>query len=192
MSKYPKKVGLIAEDESDIDSLKELIKKVTKKENIGFKFFVGRGCGRIKRKANDWARQLKLRGCKVLILVHDLDRNNYEVLYKEIKDSIEPFTIADTFISIPIEEMEAWFLADPKAIKNALKLKKDIKTFHHPEKVKSPKEVLAKEIEKASNNSKIYINTKHNLLISKKLNVELLKNKCESFNRLCKFSMTKI
>ena len=68
--------------------------------------------------------------------------------------------------------MEAWFLSDPKAIKKALNLKKEFKTFHHPETVVSPKEVLANEIEKASNNSKIYINTKHNLLISKEINVE--------------------
>lgn len=192
MSRYPKKVGLIAEDESDIESLKELLKKVVKQENIGFKSFVGRGCGKIKRKVDDWAKQLKLRGCKVLILVHDLDRNNHETLFKSIRDSIEPFIIADTFISIPVEEMEAWFLADPNAIKIALKLQKNIKTYHHPERVRSPKEVLGMEIEKASKNSKIYINTKHNPLISKQVDIELLKSKCDSFNQLCEFAAKKI
>ena len=60
MSKYPKRVGLIAEKENDIDSLKKLIKKKKSKGNIGFKHFVGRGCGKIKRKADDWAKQLKI------------------------------------------------------------------------------------------------------------------------------------
>lgn len=162
MSKIPKKIGIIAEDESDIDAIKELIKRITGKNNIGFKHFVGRGCGKIKRKADNWATQLKKRGCSVLILIHDLDRNNYEDLYDVIYRSIHPFVISKTLINIPTEEMEAWFLADEQGIKNALNLRKAPKTYHHPETIKSPKEVLGKEIEKASNDSKIYLNTKHN------------------------------
>ncbi|KQR91492.1 hypothetical protein ASG01_14065 [Chryseobacterium sp. Leaf180] len=187
MSKIPKKIGIIAEDESDVEAIRELIKRITGKNNIGFKHFVGRGCGKIKRKADDWATQLKKRGCSVLILIHDLDRNKYEDLYDIIHKSIHPFVISKTLINIPTEEMEAWFLADEKGIKSALNLRKAPKKYHHPETIKSPKEVLGNEIEKASNNSKIYLNTKHNLLIAKAIDIDIVKSKCKSFKALHEF-----
>lgn len=192
MSKNPKRVGLIAEDESDIESLKELLKKITGKSNISFRHFVGRGCGKIKRKAKDWAKELESKGCKVLILVHDLDKNKYDDLYKQIDCSLHPYVINETLINIPIEEMESWLLADEEAIKKALKLKKITKVYHKPESVTSPKEVLAKEIEKASDKTKIYLNTKHNALIAKSLNIDCVKKKCKSFEALCDFALENI
>jgi len=192
MSKNPKRVGLIAEDESDVEALKELIKRITGKQNIGFKHFVGRGCGKIKRKADDWAKQLKSKGCKVLILIHDLDKNNFNELYKTINDNIHPYVIAETLISIPIEEMEAWFLSDESGLKKALNLKKNTKVYHHPETIKSPKEVLGREIEKASNDTKIYLNTKHNTLIAKTISIDTMKKKCNSFKNLYDFAIAKI
>lgn len=187
MSRISKKIGIIAEDESDVEAIKELIKRITGKNNIGFKHFVGRGCGKIKRKADNWANQLKHRGCSVLILIHDLDKNKYDDLYKIIHKSIHPFAISKTLINIPTEEMEAWFLADENGLKTALNLKKKPKKYHHPETIKSPKEVLGKEIEKASNDTKIYLNTKHNLLIAKSIDIDIVKSKCKSFNSLHQF-----
>lgn len=192
MSKIPKRVGLIAEDESDIDALKELIKRITGKPNIGFKHFVGRGCGKIKRKADDWARQLKSKGCKVLFVIHDLDRNNHDDLLNLITNNLHPFIITDTLINIPIEEMEAWFLSDEKGLKQALNLKKVTRVYHHPETITSPKEVLGIEIEKASNDTKIYLNTKHNTIIAKTIDINIVKAKCNSFKKLYDFAITKI
>jgi len=169
-----------------------LLRRITGKKNIGFKNFVGGGCGKIRRKSDDWAKQLKSRGCQVLIIVHDLDRNNYQDLYKTIEDGLKPFIIKNTFISIPVEEMEAWLLSDSKGVKTALNLPKEIKTYHHPERVNSPKEVLGREIEKASNDTKIYLNTKHNPLIAKHVNIATLNAKCESFKKLHLFAVDKI
>ncbi len=192
MNKNSKLVGLIAEDESDIESIKEFIRRITGKHNIGFKHFIGRGCGKIKRKGDDWAKQLKDRCCKVLILVHDLDENNYTDLYNLISNNLSPFVIKETLILIPIQEMEAWFLSDPKAIRKTFNLKKEPKNFSHPENINSPKEVLARVIEKLSANSKIYLNTKHNVLLAKNTNIQTLKTKCKSFNSFHQFASTKI
>ena len=88
--------------------------------------------------------------------------------------------------------MESWFLSDSKGIKTALKLPKETKTYHNPETIKSPKEVLGKEIEKASNDTKIYLNTKHNPLIAKHIDINTVKAKCASFNKLYSFAVEKI
>lgn len=185
-------MGLIAEDQSDVEAIKVLIRRITKKENIGFKYFVGGGCGKLRRKAKDWAEQLKSKGCEVLVLIHDLDKNQYSKLHDNIKKVIFPFVIKETFICIPIEEMEAWFLADEKAIMKALNLKKCPKVYHKPEDVISPKEVLELEVDKASANTKIYLNTRHNSLIAKCVNIEILRKKCVSFKDLYNFSLAKI
>jgi hypothetical protein len=192
VSKGPKRVGLIAEDESDISAIKEILKNITGKQNIGFKHFIGRGCGKIRRKADDWARQLKLRGCTVLILIHDLDRNRHSELHKLLCDKLQPFTINSTLICIPIEEMEAWFLADEKGIKSALNLPRTPKVYHNPEKVKSPKEILGQEIEKASGNTLVYMNTKHNAIIAKAIDIKKVKSKCLSFIELYEFAVKMI
>jgi len=182
-----KKIGIIAEDESDVDTLKELIARITGKSNLSYKRFVGRGCGKIKRKCSDWAKQLQLRGCNVLILIHDLDSNNIQDLKLLLEKNIKPNPIRHSYICIPIQEMEAWILADPASIKKSFNLKKSPKITGNPETIDSPKETLGRLIRTFSDNSKVYINTKHNTVLAKNLNLNTVKTKCKSFSGLYEF-----
>jgi len=68
-------VGIIAEDDSDIDSARVLIHRISGNNKIGIRKFIGKGCGKIKRKCHAWANQLNMKGCSTLILIHDLDTN---------------------------------------------------------------------------------------------------------------------
>ena len=52
-------VGIIAEDDSDVESIKILIHRISQNDSIGTKHFVGKGCGKINRKSNSWAINLK-------------------------------------------------------------------------------------------------------------------------------------
>ncbi|MBT1071072.1 DUF4276 family protein [Pelotalea chapellei] len=181
MSKKTSLVGIIAEDDSDVESIRLLIKRISGKENIGAKKFVGKGCGKIKRKCSAWANQLKQKGCGVLIVVHDLDRNQEGILRKQIIDSLVPNPFSKWLVSIPTEELEAWLLSDSNAIKDALKLRKMPDNIHHPETVISPKEHLGSIVEKCSDDTVVYINTKHNSKIVEKIDVSQISIKCPSF-----------
>ncbi len=192
MSKRIAPVGIIAEDDSDIDCLKVFIHRIKSDEKIGIKKFVGKGCGKIKRKANSWAVQLKTKGCKSLILVHDLDKNNLTELKRKINDSINPCPITNHLICVPIQELEAWLISDTKAIQKSLGLPKQPKITGLPENIDSPKEKLGELIQRFSNNEKIYMNTKHNELIANEICIDTIKKKCPSFVELYNFIDNKI
>lgn len=183
MSKV-KCIGIIAEDNSDFETAKILIKRILNKDNLSFKKAVCNGCGKLRRKANIYVIDLKKRGCDMVILIHDLDRNVHYNLYNELQKKIMNAPLDKKFICIPIEEMEAWFLGDPAGIKDTFNLIRPPKFNGPPETINSPKETLGEQIYLCSNKSTIYLNTKHNQKIAERLCLETIKQKCQSFKQL--------
>lgn len=174
-------VGVIAEDDCDVDSVRVLIHRISGNAHISIRKFVGRGCGKIKRKCNAWASQLKDRGCVTLILVHDRDANDLMKLRDQIEQAIAPCPIDKHLICIPTEEFEAWLLSDPEAIRTSMNLRKKLKIKGWPEQINSPKEYLGHLIHYGSDGEKIYLNTKHNAKISEVLSFEKARRRCPSF-----------
>lgn len=174
------KIGIIAEDDSDVDAARVLIRRISNNKDVEIRKFVGRGCGRIKRKCMAWANILKTKGCRYLILIHDLDRNNLTELKMQIDSIMNPCPIANFLVCIPIEEMEAWFLADPNAIQAVFNLPKPPIIKGHPQSISSPKEKIGDLVKKYSNKKQIYLNTKHNYKIAEHLDFNKAK-RCDSF-----------
>lgn len=188
MSKI-KKIGIIVEDESDFESFRNLIRRITNKDRLSFAKHIGNGCGKIRRKAQDYCRNLENRGCDLLLLVHDLDKNNLVELEQDLSKKFK--SSKPHFICIPTEELEAWFLSDPEGIKEALNLKRKPNVKGQPETISSPKEYLGHQIKSCSDNEKIYLNTKHNALLSSKVSIALIKQKCVSFDKFHTFILDK-
>ena len=178
-------VGIIAEDRSDVDVVDVIIRKSTN-ATYTTKSFVGNGCGRIRNKCREWAENLRERGCKLLILVHDLDagslRKLQEALVKALGDSpTKPFVIV-----IPIREIEAWLLADHNAIRTALNIRESIKKIPNPEGFPRPKEYLRDLIYRVSKKEITYLNTVHNVKIAAASQLSNFR-RCESFRPLQDF-----
>lgn len=184
-------VGVIAEDDSDVDSATVLIRRISGKSNVGVKRFVGKGCGRINRKSRAWATNLKQRGCSLLILIHDLDRNRLAELRIKLEQSLDPSPIGEYLICIPVEELEAWLLADPVAIRKALKLPKTPKIKGHPEDISSPKEYLEALVRRITQGEKVYDHTRHNEKICKELGIDRVL-RCPSFKEFHEFVRQKV
>ena len=182
-----KSIGLIVEDNSDFNSFKIIISRVIKKSNLTFKKAIGNGCGKMKRKAVSYANLLSKKGCELIILVHDLDRNNLTQLRNELNQLINSSQAKYNFVCIPIEEIEGWFLGDPEGIRDVFDLNRTPKVSGKPELVASPKEKLEDFVYLCSNKSKIYLNTKHNDLLSANLDLEKIRSKCNSFKELEEF-----
>lgn len=174
-------IGIIAEDESDVNSAKVLIKRIANNDHIGIRKFIGKGCGNIRKKCNAWANQLMLKGCSILILIHDLDTKDLNNLSGELSSALSPCPINKYMICIPVKEFEAWFLSDPEAIQRAMNLKKTPRIVGIPEQINSPKEYLGSIVFKTSQKEKIYINTRHNEKIARVLSVQKVKARCNSF-----------
>jgi hypothetical protein len=175
-------VGIIAEDECDVDSARILIHSITgRSDTVVVRKFVGKGCGRIKRKCRAWASTLKTKGCKYLIMIHDLDRNDLARLRQDIENAVTPSPIKPYLICIPVEEMEAWWLTDPHAIQLALNLRKTPTIKGNPEYIPSPKERIGELVRQYSQKTKVYLNTEHNVKIAQHLDLTKAK-RCASFN----------
>jgi ribosomal protein L7Ae-like RNA K-turn-binding protein len=187
MTRKKIKIGIIAEDISDYESVKVLISRISNIKNLSTEKFLGKGCGKIVRKVNLWADTLRKKGCTILIVVHDSDENNVTELNSRIEKSLSPCPIRKSLIVIPIQELEAWFLSDPDNLKKSLKLKNIPKIKKNIETIISPKEYLGDLVLKNSDNEKRYVNTKHNKIISETISIDLVRGKCSSFDPFYNF-----
>ena len=166
------KIGIIAEDDSDVDVLREVTLILLKPHKIGFKKFVGHGCGRLRKKCGAWAKNLVEQGCPYIVVVHDNDAYDEQKLRSNIKKEIGPAKASDSVILIPKEEIEAWLMYDAKAIATAFKQNTLLKLPSNPEDVPDPKGCLGKLIEKKYERN--YLHTVHNAEIAKHIRVSQL------------------
>lgn len=186
-----RKIGVIAEDASDVEVITEILAKYMVRNTFSVKSMIGHGCGRIKQKCDSWSRLLFKRGCEHVFLFHDLDRDNECNLRKLLEKKLSPQEVPNSLIVIPIEELEAWLLSDTKAIQYVFSLPKCPKKISNCESVSSPKEHLAKMV---LSGGKRYVNTIHNKKISERVSLENLK-RCPSYaefdNYLVKIAASK-
>jgi hypothetical protein len=175
-----KVIGLIAEDVSDIDVLRALIRKVTGKTALKTHHFVGHGCGKILGKCNQWAYNLKRRGCTFLIVVQDLDNKTLVGLATDLESALQPCPISKNIVVIPVQMIEAWLLSDAQAIRKALNLPDTVNQIPNPEALLDPKSRLGEIIRIRSRGEKRYVNTIHNAKIANEIRVHRLR-RCRSF-----------
>lgn len=180
--------GVLVEDATDGDALRVIIQR---RLGLGVKVKAhsGKGCARLRAKAEPWLRQLALCGFERVILLHDLDRNpennalrDIVKLTEELSSIVVPAGIV-RLICIPVEEMEAWFWSDESVVKI---VGRGTGTAHpSPHNIASPKEELMR-LSRASNGTPRY-STIDNANLAKTLNFEICAGRCESFRQLVGF-----
>jgi hypothetical protein len=166
-------IGIIAEDESDVAVVKELTMSLLGQYCVGFKHFVGEGCGKLRRKCGAWARVLVRKGCSRIVVVHDLDDNIEETLRAEIAAEIAPARADGSVVLIPRREIEAWLLYDAGAIAAAFKETRYPPLPGRPESLQDPKKSLRDLIWRRY--KKEYLYTVHNSRIAEHVNTTLLR-----------------
>jgi hypothetical protein len=179
-------VGIIAEDNSDVNVVDATISKSTKTRYTTKSFVGGNGCGRLRNKCRQWAENLRERGCTLLILVQDLDTSSLNKLRTALEKALAEAPIKPFVIVIPVREIEAWLLADQNAIRSALNIRDTIKQIKNPEALQRPKEYLRDLIYRVSKKRITYLNTIHNVKIARQCHMTSLR-RCESFKLLQDF-----
>jgi len=159
------KMGIIAEDDSDVSVIKEITLSLLKPHRIGFKPFTGNGHGKLQRKCADWAKILVLQGCPWIAVVHDLDKYDEILLRRKLVDAIAPARAQAKVVLLPKREIEAWLLYDAAAIAAAFNETQRPKLPGDPESLEDPKKHLHDLIWKKYR--KDYLNTIHNKLIAR-------------------------
>jgi hypothetical protein len=179
--------GILAEDDSDTQVLKILVRRLAGNPSLHVKTKSFGGCGRLLRKG---AKQLRLFGdlnLRRFIVCHDADgldpSENRDLVMREI---VRPSGMtSQCCIVVPVQELEAWILADiecackvfgswrPKAIAN-------------PESISNPKEYIER-LSRGDNRRPLYSHATHNEKMAAHLDLEKVKTKCRSFVALDAF-----
>lgn len=167
------KIGIIAEDDSDVEVISEITLALLKTKAVGFKRFIGGGCGKVARKCAAWARILVQQGCASIIVVHDLDTNDERQLRHDLTAAVAPANATHSVVLIPKREIEAWLLYDAAAIAAAFRETKHPKVPGDPESLPDPKRYLGDLIWRKYH--KKYLNTIHNAQIARRINVSRLR-----------------
>ena len=183
------KIGIIAEDKSDVAVVNAILLKYLDDGSFGIKKFVGRGCSRIQKKCCAWAVTLKEMGCNHLFVVHDLDDNDEEKLRAHLQSLVDQSGFDASLVIIPVLEMEAWFLADPVAIRQTFQLKKEPKAIGNTESVRDPKKHLRDLVWKIG--KKRYLNTVHNVRIARTCRLTYIR-RCRSLKPPDKYVTKKL
>jgi hypothetical protein len=178
ISKMSKVIGVIAEDQGDVDVVTNLLEKYVARNKFSIKKFVGNGCGKLRNKCGSWANTLFESGCDHVLIFHDLDRNDEVVLREFLLTKVPIEKFPKSFIVIPIEEIEAWLLSDVVAVRDVFGLVVTPPKIHNCESINSPKEFLRNLVWK--HGKKRYLNTTHNKKISERVTIENLR-RCSSY-----------
>ena len=181
------RIGLVGEAKSDTDSFQIIINKIAGRNNLSFIKKSSNGGGILMRKLAGYANQLHDRGCDLLIVTHDLDEENYKDLNIKLESRVKGSNFKNFYICIPIRELEAWFLSDPKAIAAEFGLKRIPNIGNFPENIMNPKEKLADVVHRFSDRRRTYINSVHNVKLAKRLSIKEVAAKCVAFRNFNKF-----
>jgi hypothetical protein len=168
------RVGIIAEDTSDVEVVTAITLNLLRPLNVGFKHFVGNGCGKLRRKCGAWADILVKAGCPWIIVIHDLDKHHEQDLRGILLSTIEEAQSKASVVLLPRLEIEAWLLYDSAAIAAAFNESVRPKLPHNPELLVDPKQYLHDLVWKTYR--KQYLSTLHNAKIAKQLDVSCLTN----------------
>jgi hypothetical protein len=145
---------------------------------VGFRRFVGGGCGKLRRKCGAWATILVKGGCPWIAVVHDLDEYDEAKLRADLEEAIAPARARVSVVLIPKREIEAWLLYDSHAIASAFREKRVPKIPGQPESLDDPKKCLRDLVHKTY--GKVYLHTVHNARIAKYIDTSLL-TRAQSF-----------
>jgi len=166
------KMGIIAEDDSDVAVVREITLSLLKPYRVGFRQFVGNGCGKLRRKCGAWARILVRQGCPCIAVVHDLDVHDEARLRAQLTAAIAPAGAKASVVLIPKRAIEAWLLYDDAAIATVFSEIRPPRLPGDPEAISDPKKHLRDLIWRKYR--KEYLHTVHNARIAKHIDVSLL------------------
>ena len=174
--------AVLAEDQSDFQTLKALIKRVTQ-PNMAV---MGRGFTGVSELIKDAPKSLhalsRIRSLKTFIVCADADELKDDARRKEIQDKVLKNSPVNCTIVIPTWEIEAWIMADINAGAKIFGRWKAQEEISHPENIKDAKEHLERLCKKST--SPPYNHATHNQRIIEHLDLNKVYTRCKSFRPL--------
>lgn len=179
--------AVIGEDSSDADMLKELIFGLANDRSLTIRTKGYSSCGELLRKGARQIAAFRALGCSRFVICYDSDRDCPVARRESIVSRIvRPSMTEGVFCAlVPVQEIEAWILADLKAVTQIIKGWVPDKDICQPERIDDPKEYLEKLSRKQQRPR--YAHAVHNPKIAKHLDLGIVERKCPSFKPLAEF-----
>lgn len=177
-------LGIIGEDETDCDTLAELVRRIAGHGmGIRIAYPTSGGCEKMRRKAHAYTQRLIRSGCKAILLVHDCDRHEENALRSRLEAIGSSFDVR-FYVCIPVEELEAWFWADQKTL-DRIGGPGIARAALSPHAIASPKEKL-RTLSRRAHHKAAY-STNQNATLAKDLDLDVCAARCPSFRDLRHF-----
>lgn len=179
--------AVLGEDASDGEMLKVLIRRLLGDETVRVKPKGFDGCGELLRKG---AKQLQLfqrLGFQRFIICYDADGPEPSHRREQIiQRVVRPSGIGSHCVVVPVQEIEAWILADIEAVTQVFPSWRPRRVEEPPESIQNPKERL-EWLSRASNKKPVYSHATHNPIVAKHLNLAVVRARCPSFAPLAEY-----
>lgn len=122
------------------------------------------------------------------IIAHDSDTSDPKEISKKVRDAVVvPSGLSDDCcIVVPIQEIEAWILADLNAVQQVLTGFRPPKPISSPEHIQNPKEHL-EGLTKDERGFPRYEHSRHNEKTAQYLDLAMVRNKCPSYRPFERF-----
>ena len=179
--------GIIGEDDSDTQTLKVLVKRIADNPSLRVKTKSYNGCSKMLRKGAKDLKAFKDLNVTHFVVCHDADGSDPEPKRDLVMNKIvRPSGLDDECcIVIPVQELEAWILADIECVSNVFTSWKP-QPIDNPEAIPQPKEHLEK-LSRDSNHRPRYSHAVHNEKMAEHLNLDRVAEKCSAFRTLARF-----
>ena len=179
--------GILGEDLSDADTLKVLVRNIAADDSLKIKTKGFDGSGNLLKRGAGILKLYESEGMTHFIVCHDADGTDPSENHDKVMDKvIQPSGISDNYcVVIPVQELEAWILADIQAVTNIFKSWRP-RAITNPESIQNPKEHMEK-LSRTAKGRPRYAHATHNDRIAKYLDLAKVEKKCPSFKPFADF-----
>jgi hypothetical protein len=174
-------LAILAENISDAEVLTHLVRRRSNDYGLRVKKRGYGGCAVLcKKGARDISAWVSL-GVTRIIVCHDADCNSPDTITERVvKQIIRPSGFeGPACVAVPVEEIEAWMIADEVAINQVIPSFK-LKGHSNPESIQYPKEWLCAQ-SRVANGKPLYSPKTFNPAVARRLRFEVVARKCPSF-----------
>lgn len=179
--------GIVAEDASDAETLKQLVKRAVG-ENQKIHTIGCGGCGSLCRKGSRHLKNFQRLGVTRFIVCHDADGDEQkamEIREKVLAQVIRPSGCQPACALVPVQELEAWMIADHEAIAAVIP-SFQLQEVARPELQANPKGWL-ENASRVKSARPLYRHATHNPRVAEHIRISVLYQKCPSARVLFDF-----
>jgi len=180
--------AILGEHQSDAETIAVFVRRLLDDERLPVIRRGYHGSGELCRKGARDLRAIQSQGSATRFIVcHDADGPDPSINHERVRrEVVVPSGIKHHLcILVPVQELEAWILADETALSSIFTGWKP-KSVDFPESKVNPKEHLEKS-SRTKNRKARYSHATHNPRVAKYLNLEVVARKCPSFVPLREF-----